>query len=484
MRIGASMISSLLLQARSLIISLVVFRVFTNPAEVWGTVSNVIAVVTVLALPAKLGLEFTGVQLVSKYREDQPATALEALRQTSLLRLGLALLVSLPLLFTPGFVGRLVGLGDVPELVVIGAWLLITSSLYEFTSFLLSGTDNFRSMANARLVYTLINVGGIVLAAWHAADGAADILWAQVAGGAAALAWGGGALWGEGRKLAARAVGEVDRGALFEEIWRFSIPMLMVNGAGQLFSYLGRVVLPVVSDRETLGHYALAESVISAAMFGTYAFRNVARTRLPGLLRKDPAEARQVLLATYRANMVVGVVISAGAIAVAPDLMVVLYGEDARQAALMLPWFVPYVLLSAHGNFSATALVSADQPRAYALLMGTLAGVGLALNLAFVPWLGGYGAILGGTLSMVPLVVLAWRKVAVAYGELDGAEVVRDGALVFLRLAAMAAVASAAGLALSGPTLLMSVTAGVVVVAVLGGLLWVTGEVKAVREAM
>ncbi|HMV66492.1 MAG TPA: oligosaccharide flippase family protein, partial [Myxococcota bacterium] len=425
MRIGASMVASLLLQARSLIISLVVFRMFAGPAEVWGTVSNVIAVVTVLALAAKLGLEFTGVQLVSKYRDDDPAAALESLRLTSALRGALALIVALPLLVAPGLVGGLVGLGDVPELVVIGAWLLITSSLYEFTSFLLSGTDNFRSMANARLVYTVVNVGGIALAASYPENGAADILWAQVAGGAAALLWGGVALWGEGRKLAARATGEVDRRALMDEIVRFSIPMLMVNGAGQLFSYLGRIVIPVMSDRVTLGHYALAESVVSAAMFGTYAFRNVARTRLPGLLRRDPDEARRVLLATYRANMVVAVVIGAGSVAVAPDLLVALYGEDARPAAEMLPWFVPYVLLSAHGNFSATALVSADQPRAYATLMGALAGFGLLLNVAFVPWLGGYGAILGGTLSMVPLVALAWRKVVVAYGDPGGPGVVR-----------------------------------------------------------
>ena len=52
-RIAASFGSSLLLQARNLVVSVVVFRLFADPKELWGTVNNVTAVVTMLSLPAK-----------------------------------------------------------------------------------------------------------------------------------------------------------------------------------------------------------------------------------------------------------------------------------------------------------------------------------------------------------------------------------------------------------------------------------------------
>ena len=44
-RIGASLMSSLLLQARNLVISVVVFRLFADPTTLWGTVNQVAATV-------------------------------------------------------------------------------------------------------------------------------------------------------------------------------------------------------------------------------------------------------------------------------------------------------------------------------------------------------------------------------------------------------------------------------------------------------
>ncbi|MFM2163139.1 MAG: hypothetical protein RLZZ383_2651 [Pseudomonadota bacterium] len=488
-RIGASMLASLLLQARNLIVSLVVFRMFADPNAVWGTVNNVLVVVTVLALPAKFGLEFTGVQLVSKYRSDRPDLASLALRRTALLRLGLGLLVAAPMLAAPASVGALVGLGDVPALVVLGGWLLLSTSAYEYTSLLLSGTDNFGAMARNRVVYTLANVSGIAWAAWRTAsgsDGAYDIVLAQVAAAVLAFVGGAVALAGEDRRLRSAAVLSTEgptSAQLWRDIWWFSLPMLLVNGSGQLFSYLGRLVLPILADRSVLGAYALAESAVSAAVFGTYAFRNVARTRLPGLLRTDPAAAREVLLANYRANLAVAAVIAAGAVAAAPSLFRVLYGPDAEVAAGLMPAFAPYILISTHGNLSATALAAADRPRAYAALLLACGLVGVALNAAFIPSLGAAGAVVGGTLSNVPLAVVAWVFVARAYG-VSTAEVLRGGWRTALRLMLYFALPAGAGLAVAGPTWVGALGAGVAVVAVFASLIWATGELRRLRAAL
>lgn len=488
-RIGASMLASLLLQARNLIVSLVVFRMFTDPNAVWGTVNNVLVVVTVLALPAKFGLEFTGVQLVSKYRTDRPDLASLALRRTALLRLLLGLGVATPMLVAPGAVGAVTGLGDVPSLVVLGGWLLLSTSAYEYTSLLLSGTDNFGAMARNRVIYTLANVGGIAWAAWRAAsgsDGAYDIVLAQVAAAVLAFVGGAYALAREDGRLRAAEVTSTegpDATQLWLDIWRFSLPMLLVNGSGQLFSYLGRLVLPILADRSVLGAYALAESAVSAAVFGTYAFRNVARTRLPGLLRTDPVGARDVLLANYRANLVVASLIAAGAVAAAPSLFRVLYGPDAELAASLMPAFAPYILISAHGNLSATALAAADRPRAYAALLLICGLLGVGLNAAFIPSLGAAGAVVGGTLSNVPLALVAWVLVARAYG-VSTAEVVRGALGTGLRLLLYFVLPAAAGLAVAGPTWVGALGAGALVVAVFAALIAMTGELKQLRAAL
>jgi O-antigen/teichoic acid export membrane protein len=487
-RTGASMIASLLLQARNLVISLVVFRLFADPATVWGTVNNVVAVVTLLLLPAKLGLEFTAVQLVSKYRDDAPAAAVEALRVATWLRVGLTLAFALPMLLAPGAVGALTGLGDVPDLVVIGGWLLLTTSLYEYATFVQSGLDDFTGMMMSRLLYTVANIAAIGWAAmaWTS-DGAVPVLWAQVLGGAVATVWGTYGVW--------RAVGRLPAGGplpdgvprgpdMVRTVLAFSLPMTIIGAAGQLFSYVDRVILPVLSSREELGTYAVATSVVSAALFPTFAVRNVARTRLPGALRRDPAEARRVLLASYRATMGIAVLIAAGTVACADDLLRALFGAEARDAATMLQWLVPWTLLTAFSNLSATALVAADRPRTYAWLTGALSVLVLALNLALVPSLGGYGAIASSTLSLVPLTLLSWREVAHSYGGLWSWQTVRDSAPAALRLLGAGAVALGVGSALSAPGLLASAVAGVATVAVYGGILLALGELRAIREAL
>lgn len=487
-RILGSLGSSLLLQARNLVVSLLVFRWFDDPVTLWGTVNHVAAVVTLLALPAKAGLETTAVQIVSRYRDDAPSSAVEALVQSTALRVLLTVVVGLPMLALPETVGPWLALGDVPELVRIGGLLLVSISLYEFASFVLGAVDRFGAMMAARTVYTVVNLVGIlaVVDGWTE-DAAGGVLLAQVAGGLAATAWATVVLVREALRLRGKpVVAEGPHGReLLTAIVSFALPVTVVSIASQAFNYLDRVMIPVLADREALGSYAVANSVIAAALFGTYAFRNVARMKLPALRGKDDDEARAVLLATYRACVTVGALIAAGSAAVAPDLLVVLYGPDAAEAGDMLRWFIPFVLLSAHANFSATALVAADEPRTYAWLMGALSVVNFGLNLALIPVLGGHGAIAASTLSLVPLSLLAYRQVAKAYGEdvLWGPAALRAAMPTTLRLTALGALAAVAGAFVSAPTALLSVAGGLVVVAVFGAGLWLGGDAEVLRRA-
>lgn len=490
-RIGASMLASFLLQARNLVISVVVFRVIEDPRHVWGVVNQVNAAVTLLALPAKLGLEFAAVQLVAKYRTDAPRAALHAFVGATVVRTALALIFGLPLVLAPEVVGPWIGLGGQPELVQMGGWLLVSTSLYEFGAYLVSATDAFGAMMLSRLLYAIANVA---LIAWVAADPstdpARDVVGAQVWAGAAAMLYLVWALWGQARDLAARlhepqAADAPVGGAMVLHLVRFSIPLTAVAAAGQVFSYLDRVMLPVLASPEALGSYAVASSVIAAALFGTYAFRNVARTRLPGQLRVDPASARGTLRANYRASQLVAAWICAGLVAVAPDLLVAIYGPEAAEAAAMLPWFVPYVVLTAHATFSATALVAADRPKLYAWLTAGAALLNVALNLALMPLYGGYGAIAAATLASVPLAAVSGWEVARAYQHAPFAvPALRASAAASLRALVFAVVAGGAGALITGPSLLASVAAGLAVTGLFGAQLAISGELRTLRQAL
>lgn len=481
----------MLLQARNLIVSLVVFRWFDDPRELWGLVSQTLAVVTVLGLLPRLGLEHTAVQLVSRYREAAPRTALAAIHLTAAMRGLLTVAFALPMLLWPEAVGAWVGMGDVPRLVEVGGVLLLSTSLYEYATFLISATDDFPSMAGARLAFTTVNVGLIGLVAWiRPTDAAYAVVLAQAVAGFAALGAVAGPLRRQVGALEARGEEvEPPEGTpaglgLFRQVMGFALPMTLVSAGGQLFSYFDRVLLPVLASREALGVYALASSIISAALFATYAVRNVARTRLPGQLEADPTEARVTLQATYQVCVWVGLWIATGTITVAPPLVVLLFGEEATPVAAMMPWFAPYVVLASHATFSGTALVAANRPRVYTVLTGVLLSLNLVLNLVLIPWFEGYGALASMTLSYLPLAVWSYREVAKAYGEeLWSGEAVRGALPALARLGVATAVALLVGWGLSGPTWVQALQAGVAVSVAWTLLGWWTGAWRALKVA-
>lgn len=382
-------------------------------------------------------------------------------------------------------------MADVPQLVEAGGALLLATSLYEYATFLVSATDDFASMAGARLTYTVVNVALILGIAWVRPEGVAvAVVLAQAVAGFAALGAVATPIQRRMADLRARAATTVPPEdapggvGLVRAIATLALPMTLVSAGAQLFSYLDRVLLPILASREALGTYAVASSIIAAALFATYAFRNVARTRLPGELRKDPDAAQRTLLATYRACVAVALWIAAGAVSVAPDLVVLLFGTDAVPVAAMVPWFAPYVVATAHATFSGTALVAADRPRTYTVLTGALLALNLALNLVLIPQFEGYGALAAMTLSTVPLALWSYREVARAYGEaLWSREAVADALPSALRMGVAALLATGAGLALTGPTWMAAVTAGLAVTAVWAVGLAVTGDWRAIRAA-
>ena len=489
-RVAASTGSSLLLQARGLIVQLLVWFFIVSPEVVLESVNWVTATVTLLAIAPKFGLEFTAVQFVSRDREARPGAALAAFRQATVLRVCFTLVVAAPLVLFPETIAPLLDGGGIQggaDLVWAGGLLLVSSSLYEYTSFLLTSTDNFPAMLAARLTYALVNIGGMAAVAfWWTGDPGMGVVLAQTSGGFGALLFGTAAAALEYRRLRERAPADPQWiQPLWGELLAFGLPLMIVAAAGQLFAQLDRVMMPYLlpAANNDLGYYGTAQSVASAAMFGTYAIRNIARTRLPGLFVDRPADASEVLLATYRTCLVIALWVASGALVVAPGLIGGLPNEGLQTVATYVPLFVPWMVMQAVANVSATALVCAGRPRVYAVIMGALALMNALLNILFIPWFGGPGAVLASTVSMVPLTILAWIQVAKTYEGLHPWRTLVSGIPRLATYVLMATLAGLAGWMVGTSTLEWAVISGVALTAVYGSMMWISGEASALRRA-
>jgi hypothetical protein len=81
------------------------------------------------------------------------------------------------------------------------------------------------------------------------------------------------------------------------------------------------------------------------------------------------------------------------------------------------------------------------------------------------------------------LALLAWWQVARVYG-VSTVEALRSALPAFATVTMYFVTTTAVGWLLAGPSLGMALLAGVAQVAVFGGLMWATGELRALRAAM
>lgn len=359
----------------------------------WGVYSLVMSVATLALVFAKFGVHTATSRLVSE-NEEAPGPWIRA---------GLIWRA----VFT--FAVAAIALGASPWLARsfdqpttgpfwLVAPIVVAVSAFEFGTEVLVGLRAYRRQLVHRMAFLAIRLGAIGVVRWFELGIFAFLVGHALGQALPALLMLGGLVWAT-RGCAAVSADHARRRTL-----ELSVPLAFGSASYLVYAHTDRLMLGWFVDTAAVGQFAVARNILDAALFPlvalTWSLRPALTRALGGRGERDP---REVLAEGLRLSFVYAFGGAALCATLGPALLERLYGITYAQAASLLAWMTPLLLLRGIGAVVFPALVAVDAQGAYARLMVWTAGANVAANLVLIPLLGARGAILATALALAVL---------------------------------------------------------------------------------
>jgi O-antigen/teichoic acid export membrane protein len=239
---------------------------------------------------------------------------------------------------------------------------------------------------------------------------------------AATLIAGGGAVGVMAAYLASRAVGFAIawlivavrfgivtiprwRARSFAPLIRKSIPFALDDALSLAYIRLDTILLGIMVGAHAVGLYQAATNLV---LYLNILPRMLNLSMYPRMSRAWPdkvAELRRLLDSSLLILGAIAVPITVGSLLLAPRIFDVMYGSRFEEAVIAYQLLVPIIPLRMLGNSLGTALTAADRQTQRTIAVGVAAVVNVTLNLALIPSLSFFGAVIATLVTETGLFV-------------------------------------------------------------------------------
>ena len=306
--------------------------------------------------------------------------------------------------------GLALGLGKLPEYLVILPWLAVLMPLNTLIQMALEAHKATQQVGRYALIETLRLLGGLILGAvvaWQTGFGAASPFVGMVIAGAVLVL-------PQGRWLMQQAKGGVTSREQRRAYLTYGIPIAAALTLDLILSAADRFLIALFMGEASVGEYAAGYGVADKTVLLLCAWAAMAGSPLVMAAYETGGKdaARDEARGLIRTLFLIGIPAAVGLALVARPLAEALIGEEVRAGAMqIIPWIAVAGLLNGlliHYFSEAFQLAHRTLERAFLMLIP--AGVNIALNLALIPLFGLMGAV-GATVGSYALgiLVLAWR---------------------------------------------------------------------------
>lgn len=421
------MVAAALPLVASFVVSIVLAPWFGD--RLFGIYLLSMSIATFALIPAKFGIQVATSRLLSEHEEEAGSW----LRAGLLLRLAFTLpTAALLFAIAPLLTSRL---GDPTDggAFAMATAIVVSTSIFEFATEALVGLRAFRAQLATRMVAMVLRLagvfavryGGYSVAVFLAAHSIAFLLPGLVALGV----------------LFVRCRG-ASTAAHVRRTLEVATPMAFASASFLIYSHTDRLMLGWLRGPEQVGQFGVARNVIDAALFPVAALTWSLRPALVRALKTGGIDGMRPALAEGTRLSILYTVLAVGLLAPIGDLVIPgLFTDTYRAAGWLFLGLMPVFALRALTTVVFPGMLALDQQRRYSHLMTLTAGMNVVLNLALIPGLGAWGAILATVASLLVLGIGGWWQLR-QRGCTGFIRVAMRGALPAL----LAAVAGAVGL--------------------------------------
>jgi O-antigen/teichoic acid export membrane protein len=197
---------------------------------------------------------------------------------------------------------------------------------------------------------------------------------------------------------------------------RRAVPFGLLMAGFALYYRIDMVMLEWLAPSRELGHYAAAYRFLDAVVVLAASLGGPLFPRLASLAGSAPAEVRRLLEAGWRPLLALGLPLTAGTIALASELVALLFGPDFTGAAPLLRLLILGTLPLFWVNVANHALIAADRLWALVGVYALSALVNVVGNLVLIPRWGAAGSAAATVVCEWLNLVLVVRLVGHVFG--------------------------------------------------------------------
>lgn len=377
--------------------------------EQFGIYSFVLALITLLTVPAQFGLPNLVVRETAKAQANEDWPRMRGVwRWSNLIALGSSALLIAGVLIYMALPGAQVMGGD-PRVLL---WALPLIPLLALGNLRGAALRGLRKVVQGQLPEHVLRPGLLIVLiglAWLALDGTLDANRAialNVTAAFIAFAIGAMILW----KTRPREVTATSTTTYENRAWLMSaIPLALIAGMSQIMKQTDIVMLGFFTTPEDVGIYRVA---VQGATIVTFALSAVNTIAGPYFARfhsqKDQRRIQILASTTALAIMFISLPILLGIIAYGEPIISLVFGTDYNHAALPLSILATAQLVNALTASSSALLMMTGHERETATIMMAIAVLNIVLNLLLIPSYGISGAASATATSIVLQNVSLW----------------------------------------------------------------------------
>lgn len=169
-------------------------------------------------------------------------------------------------------------------------------------------------------------------------------------------------------------------------IVRGSVGFMVASAALICYQQIDTIVIAALVDREALGWYGTADVLFGTLLFPITILMGSFFPVLGRLFTEDPDELEALVIRTFRSLLVVAIPLGLGTMVVAPQLSVLVLGEEFRETGEVLVVLGPVLILTFGTIMFGSLAQASGRQRFWSLVMIGATLLTIPLDLVFVPW--------------------------------------------------------------------------------------------------
>ena len=362
----------------------------------YGAYAIAIGWASVLAIPARMGLDNVALRFVTIYREQPAVGALRGLLGSSAKAIAAVSAIAGVLALAAGL---LIGGNAVDPWLAAGVAGLVfpLAAMGWLSAVIRSFNRIFASQAYEQLFRPALLILLVGIAWWAGASlGAPLALWLTLVAVAVPLAVLAVQVR---REVAALGAGQADRSD--RNLWlAVSWPLFLLSLFQEATNQIDLILLGILSDAESAAYFAAATRLASLTTFGLVAVAAVTAPAIASAFhRRDNADLAGLAKLSARLSLVFAVAIAVPLL-VFGELALSAFGPSFPSAYPVLAIVLAgSVLNAATGNVANFMLMTGHQRPAAAIMAGALA-LAATLDLLLIPRFGAVGAAIASAVAL------------------------------------------------------------------------------------